>query len=60
MMASDPTQQLEYDPDTLNGLSDHIMVMTTMMLPQIQAIEDCRKSKQQPELIYKWVEGTCI
>jgi hypothetical protein len=34
--------------------------MTTMMLPQIQAIEDSRKSKQQPELIYKWVEGTCV
>jgi hypothetical protein len=60
VMATDPTHLIEYDPDTLKGLTDHTMVTTTMALPQLQAIEDRRNSKQQPEKIYKWVEGTCV
>jgi hypothetical protein len=43
-MATDPTHLIEYDPDTLKGLTDHTMVTTTMALPQLQAIEDRRKS----------------
>jgi hypothetical protein len=60
VMATDPTHQIEYDPDTLQGLTDHTMLTMTMALPQLQAIEDKRKYKQQPEVIYKWVEGTCV
>ena len=60
MMSADPNQKLAYDPDTLHGLSDHVMVLTTLMLPQLQTIEERKQAKQQPEIIYKWVEGTCI
>jgi hypothetical protein len=59
-MAADPTHSIEYDPDTLKGLTDHVMVTTTMALPQLQALEDNRNSTQDPEIVYKWVEGTCV
>jgi hypothetical protein len=59
-MSADATQRIEYDPDTLKGLSDHVMVMTTMTLPQLQLLADRAESKNIPEKIYKWVEGTSI
>jgi hypothetical protein len=59
-MAADATQRIEYDPDTLKGLSDHVMVMTTMTLPQLQLLADRAESRKNPEKIYKWVEGTSI
>jgi hypothetical protein len=59
-MAADPTQPIEYDPDTLKGLSDHVMVQTTMVLPRLQALEAKIQKQQNPEKIYKWVEGTCV
>jgi hypothetical protein len=39
-MAADPTQPIEYDVDTLKGLSDHVMVMTKIALPHLQTIEE--------------------
>ena len=59
-MAADATQPIEYDTDTLRGLSDHVMVRTTMALPQLQVLAAHPKVKTHPEKIYKWVEGTCI
>jgi hypothetical protein len=59
-MAADATQHIEYDPDTLRGLSDHVMVMTTMTLPQLQVLSDRAENKTTPEKIFKWVEGTNI
>ena len=59
-MTADATQRIEYDPDMLKGLSDHVMVMTTMTLPQLQVLSDRAENKTAPEKIYKWVEGTCI
>ena len=59
-MSADATQRIEYDPDTLKGLSDHVMVMTMMTLPQLQLLADRADAKNTPEKIYKWVEGTSI
>jgi hypothetical protein len=59
-MAADATQRIEYDPDTLKGLSDHVMVMTTLTLPQLQIISDRSENKTTPEKIFKWVEGTHV
>jgi hypothetical protein len=36
VMATDATQDLDYDPNTLNGLSDHVMTMTKIKLPHIK------------------------
>jgi hypothetical protein len=60
MMTTNPTQKIEYDPDTLRGLSDHVLVQTTMKMPQLQVLAAKRSPTRQPEIIYKWVEGTCV
>ena len=60
IMTPDPTQAIEYDPDTLKGLSDHVLVQTTMKMPQLQVLAAKRSPTRQPEIIYKWVEGTCV
>jgi uncharacterized membrane protein len=59
-MSADATQRIEYDPDTLKGLSDHVMVMTKMTLPQLQMISDRSENKTTPAKIFKWVEGTNV
>jgi hypothetical protein len=59
-MAADATQPIEYDTDTLQGLSDHVMVQTTMALPQLEVLSGERQVKTLPEKVYRWVEGTCV
>ena len=59
-MSTDPTQQIEYDPATLHGLTDHILLQTTVKLPKLQTLATRTASNKQPEILYKWIEGTCI
>jgi hypothetical protein len=59
-MATDATQDLEYDPNTLRGLSDHVMTMTKIKLPHIKYIEEVKQNKGNQETIYKWVEGSNV
>jgi hypothetical protein len=59
-MSTDPTQQIEYDPATLHGLTDHMLLQTTVKLPKLQTLATRTASNKQPEILYKWIEGTCI
>jgi hypothetical protein len=59
-MSTDPTQKIEYDPATLKGFSDHMLLQTKIKLPRLQTLATRNAPTKQPEIIYKWIEGTCI
>ena len=51
------TAKIDYDPTTLNGLSDHTLITT--QLRTSNSTRDSTASKTgEPQIIYKWMEGT--
>ena len=56
ILATDHTQRVEYDSDTLQALSDHLLVSTKI---QLQDFKEKDKANS-PETIYKWIEGSCV
>lgn len=50
---------MEYDPDTLHGLSDHTMVMTSVHTAYFHRQWE-KQATGEPVVRYKWVEGSGI
>jgi hypothetical protein len=59
IMTNTATQSITYDPGTLKGLSDHVLVKTQVRTPYIISRQN-RQNACDPQIIYKWVEGTCV
>jgi Endonuclease-reverse transcriptase len=53
------TAKIECDPNTLKGLSDHTLVTTTLRTSSLIR-NSADSNARDPQVIYKWVEGTGI
>jgi hypothetical protein len=53
------TSNVEYDPDTLSGLSDHTMITTKVHTAYFRRQQETQ-TKGSPQVRYKWVEGSNV
>lgn len=63
IFANEATQTIAHDPDTMRGLSDHILVTITMRIPYTSAPyprKNTNGSAANPKIIYKWVGGSDV
>ena len=60
ILATDHTQRVEYDSDTLQALSDHVLVSTKIQLQDFKEKDRRQHTANSPETIYKWIEGSCV
>jgi hypothetical protein len=44
-MSTDPTLKIVYDPDTLKGFTDHMLLQTTVKMPKLQTLANRTASK---------------
>jgi Endonuclease-reverse transcriptase len=51
------TAKIECDPHTLNGLSDHTLI-TAKLQTSYSTRNSTESNARDPQIIYKWVEGT--
>jgi hypothetical protein len=58
-MSNTNTLKIEYDQNTLKGLSDHVLVTTQIQTAYLSGYQT-NKSTFKPHVIYKWNEGTCV
>jgi hypothetical protein len=57
ILSNASTSAVEYDPDTLSGLSDHILVMTKIHTPHFFRLQE--KQHTGTKLVrYKWIDGS--
>lgn len=59
ILSNTSTSDVEYDPDTLHGLSDHILVMTKVYTSHFHRVRE-PQVKGTTQTRYKWVEGSSI
>jgi hypothetical protein len=50
-------RNITYDPHTLMGFSDHVLLKTSLDIPYLQ-VNSSPTHMNSLETIYKWVEGT--
>jgi Endonuclease-reverse transcriptase len=60
IFATDPKNRVHYDTDTLQTLSDHVLIMTTIQIQDFREKTARTNNHGHPEKIYKWIEGSCI
>jgi hypothetical protein len=60
ILATDHTQRVEYDSDTLQALSDHVLVSTKIQLQDFKEKDRRQDKASSPEIIYKWIDGSCV
>jgi hypothetical protein len=59
ILSNTSTSEVEYDPDTLNGLSDHILVMTKIKTAHFHRVQE-QKTKGEKTVKYKWLDGSAV
>jgi hypothetical protein len=59
ILSNTPTATMECDPDTLKGLSDHTIITTTLK-NSFSTRNPAKSNTSDPQVTYKWVEGTGI
>jgi hypothetical protein len=59
LLSNTSTASVEYDPDTLNGLTDHTLVLTKIYTSYFHKMRE-KQEIGTPEVRYKWVEGTGV
>jgi hypothetical protein len=59
ILSNTSTSDVEYDPDTLNGLSDHILVMTKIHTSHFHRIQE-QKNTGAKTVKYKWLDGSAV
>ena len=59
ILCNTSTSDVEYDPDTLHGLSDHILVMTKIHTSHFHRMREQHVAGTK-KTRYKWVDGADI
>jgi hypothetical protein len=59
-MTNKPNCKIRYDPTTLKGLSDHVLVKTLITTPYLTRRKAAPLRPQEKAVIYTWIEGTNI
>ena len=59
ILSNTSTSDVEYDPDTLNGLSDHILILTKIHTSHFHRVRE-NQVAGTTKVRYKWVDGSGI